>query len=171
MRLDMKHGKRDMAINGLSATGLSGTGFSGVLPVAMQDGVLARENGEDEGRRAGFLALGMLLIAVAVIATRVPLMPMAVFLSAAALCLLQLSQRALRFVEEYSLTRAILACWSAIGGLSRGLRAVLLLIIGLIALALLLMRPHSTLLYDLLINLFFGAALILFAGPGRGREK
>lgn len=122
---------------------------------------------EDEGQRAGYLALGLLLIAAAAIGVRVPLMPVSVFLFGAALCFLQLSARALQFVESHRVTGAAVSLWCRIGGLPRGLRLALLVIVGLAVTSLLLAVPRSVPMRELTIDVLLSAGLILFVGPRR----
>lgn len=156
MNIQLGLGKNDRCLTVLHGRMLEGVG---------NDGHSCADNNQDEGRRAGFLALGMLLIAAAVISIRVPLMPTAVFIFGTALCLLQLSPRGLAFIENNRLTKIVLTAWQAIGGMPRGLRAGLLLVVGLVSVAVVALMPGFSILGELVINLLLMAGLVLFVGP------
>lgn len=150
---------------GLSKADRTVTPSHGMFADLSHDSCLAAQDNQDEGRRAGFLALGMLLIAAAVISIRVPLMPTAVFIFGTALCFLQLSRRGLSYVENNRVTKTVLSVWHAIGAMPRGIRVALLLAIGLVSVATVALLPRSVFLGELVINLMMMAGLILFVGP------
>lgn len=155
MKIQLGLGKTDRSLSVLHGRMLEGVGY---------DSHSSADNNQDEGRRAGFLALGMLLIAAAVISIRVPLMPTAVFLFGAALCFLQLSPRGRAFIENNRGTRVMLSAWQAVGGMPRGLRVALLLIVGLVWVTVVALMPSSTILGELVNNLLLMAGLIVLLG-------
>jgi len=118
----------------------------------------------DEGQRAGYLALGLLLVLAALIGLQLFLMPSALFAFCATLCFVQLSPKTLRWFQTTRSMRRIIQAWRATNAVPVVFRCALLSLIVLICLVGLAFEPHLLAL-ELVINVLFCAVVLLFMGP------
>ncbi|KAA9368642.1 DUF454 family protein [Ochrobactrum quorumnocens] len=117
----------------------------------------------DERQRAGYLALG-LLIAAALVGCQVRLMPSALFVFGALLCFVQLSPKALCWLETNGITRRVMAAWRRLNAWPRLYRIYLLAILAVVCLTMLTFVPQALCL-EFAINGILCAGLLLFVGP------
>lgn len=118
----------------------------------------------DERQRAGYLALGLLLVVAALIGLKIPMMPSALFIFGAALCFVQLSSSILGWLETNRSTRLVIDAWRALGALSFLFRLCLLSLVTAIGLGAVVLNPHLFGV-ELAINAMLFAGLMLFVGP------
>lgn len=124
----------------------------------------------DERQRAGYLALGLLLIAAALVGCQVRLMPSALFVFGALLCFVQLSSKALCWLETNRITRRLIGAWRRLNAWPRLYRVYLLAVFAVVCLATLMFVPRALCL-EFAINGIFCAGLLLFVGPQRRQLK
>lgn len=124
----------------------------------------------DERQRAGYLAMGLLLVAAALVGSHVRLMPSALFVFVALLCFLQLSSKALCWLETNRITRRLIDTWRRLGTWPRLFRLYLLAVPAVICLAALAFGPRALCL-EFVINGILCAGLLLFVGPQRRQAK
>lgn len=118
----------------------------------------------DERQRAGYLALGLLLIAAALVGCQVRLMPSALFVFGALLCFVQLSPKALCWLETNRITRRVMGAWRRLNAWPRLYRIYLLAIFAVICLTMLMFVPQALCL-EFAIHGILCAGLLLFVGP------
>lgn len=124
----------------------------------------------DERQRAGYLALGLLLIAAALVGFQVRLMPSALFVFGASLCFVQLSPKALDWLETSRITRRLIGAWCRLNAWPRLYRVFMLAVFCGICLGVLKFSPHALCL-EFAINGIACAILLLFVGPQRHQLK
>lgn len=124
----------------------------------------------DERQRAGYLALGLLLIAAALVGLQVRLMPSALFVFGASLCFVQLSPKALDWLETNRITRRLIGAWRRLNAWPRLYRVYLLAVFCGVCLAVITLSPHALFL-EFAINGIVCAGLLLFVGPQRHQLK
>ncbi|WP_266064650.1 DUF454 family protein [Brucella intermedia] len=124
----------------------------------------------DERQRAGYLALGFLLSAAALVGLQVRLMPSALFGFCALLCFIQLSSRALQWFESNSIARLTLSLWRRLGAFPRLFRLSILAVIVMLCIVVLALGSRPFWHFEMAINMLLCAGLLLFVGPQQRAE-
>jgi len=118
----------------------------------------------DERQRAGYIALGLLLVVAALIGLKIPMMPSAQFVFGAALCFVQLSSGILGWLETNRSTRPVIEAWRILSALSFLFRLCLLGLVAAIGFGAVVVNPQFF-GAELAINAMLFAGLMLFVGP------
>ncbi|MCL8000324.1 DUF454 family protein [Brucella sp. 21LCYQ03] len=124
----------------------------------------------DECQRAGYLALGLLLVVAALIGHKLPLMPSTFFAFCAMLCFMQLSPQILHWLQTNKSMVCVIDVWRALNNLPLTFRCCLLVFVVVIILLGLVVEPSMTAL-ELVINGFLCSLLLIFMGPQRREMK
>lgn len=119
----------------------------------------------DERQRAGYLALGFLLSGAALVGLQVRLMPSALFGFCALLCFIQLSSRALHWLESNRIARRTLSHWRRLGAFPRLFRLSVLALIVMLCIVALAVGSRLFWHFEMAINMLFCTGLMLFVGP------